>query len=91
MTAAKHTVGPWELIAGLDVFSGTCKIATCAITNNGIPADMDKANARLIAAAPDLLMALRSLLNWSPESGISKENRRARELARAVIAKTEGI
>lgn len=45
-----------------------------------------KANARLIAAAPDLLAALEALLDY--ENGIQKAQ--AEQMARAAIAKAGG-
>lgn len=48
--------------------------------------DEDKANARLIAAAPELLEALEALLDY--ENGIQKAQ--AEQMARAAIAKAGG-
>lgn len=48
--------------------------------------DEDKANARLIAAAPELLAALEALLDY--ENGIQKA--KAEQMARAAIAKAGG-
>ena len=48
--------------------------------------DEDKANAHLIAAAPDLLEALEALLDY--ENGIQKAT--AEQMARAAIAKAGG-
>lgn len=44
----------------------------------------------IIAAAPKLLEALEHLLNWSPESGISKQNRKARDQARLAVSDAKG-
>ena len=61
----KHTPGPWNRIKGdRNVYSaaGTvCK--TPAILGGGSAATNWEANARLIAAAPDLLEALENLLD----------------------------
>lgn len=66
----KHTPGPWQVISddhpeainkNLEVVAGSnilCKIG-------GGLLDVRTANARLIAAAPDLLAALQSILNIS--------------------------
>lgn len=66
----KHTPGPWNRIKGdRNVYSaaGTvCK--TPAILGGGSAATNWEANARLIAAAPDLLEALEALLDYA-ESG----------------------
>ena len=68
----KHTPGPWNRIKGdRNVYSASgtvCK--TPAIIGGGSAATNWEANARLIAAAPDLLEALESvsqehdLLRW---------------------------
>ena len=46
-----------------------------------------EANARLIAAAPDLLAALQYIAGWQPENWNPET---ARDMARAAIAKAEG-
>jgi hypothetical protein len=57
-----HTTGPWRIVGGTEIRDANgsivCDTATypCAIPNR--PED----NARLIAAAPDLLDALQTLL-----------------------------
>lgn len=71
MTTAKHTHGPWEIDgnaqtvrAGLGVsvaFCGESGIYT-RTGSQSIGVMEARANARLIAAAPDLLGALRSML-----------------------------
>jgi len=57
----KHTPGPWYTRHG-QISSETsthgCTIADCNATANGISDKEVEANARLIAAAPDLLAAL---------------------------------
>jgi hypothetical protein len=91
MRESKHTPGPWIVGRGADGLpiihtapdtvspSGQgvahiCKRAMC---------QDHEANARLIAAAPDLLEALRALL-WKPDGWVEQEN------ARAALAKAEG-
>jgi len=100
-----HTPGPWEIKLSRDDEGTLCHIGTpdkiarcgqhvCQINGWGFDYDADKeqqANARLIAAAPDLLKALRLALNhiehgWiDPKSCISAAND-----IRAAIAKAEG-
>jgi hypothetical protein len=72
---AQHTPGPWEANGSrVDVppaYPVPLIIATCSITHDG---GQDAANARLIAAAPELLeaskLATQSLSNngtWLPD------------------------
>jgi hypothetical protein len=64
--SAQHTPGPWRTFNGTDVFSddndtsGSKQIADCSMSLI-IPSGEQVANARLIAAAPDLLAALEGL------------------------------
>lgn len=63
MSDTKHTPGPWHIYKGhgLYVDSSTagsiCKLAEKRIS------EQDEANARLIAASPELLEALESILD----------------------------
>jgi hypothetical protein len=64
-TAAKgaHTKGPWKVYIGQDgwgVHASECLIASCKIYAGSIKETIERqqADARLIAAAPDLLEAL---------------------------------
>jgi hypothetical protein len=73
-------------------YRGTiCHIQSCDHIPNGISRDEARANARLIAAAPDMLDALRRCLNYiestEGEFGIQMESG---DIARAAIAKAEG-
>lgn len=90
-----HTPGPWKAICGADddetrwgvVFAGGQEWLIATI-ENGQPGDSletEAATARLIAAAPELLMALRDIVNGV--EGIWPE---ARERAAAAIAKAGG-
>lgn len=80
-----YTPGPWEVRPDMsveDTETGTTIAAFC-----------EEANARLIAAAPDLLAALEAVMQhfdpWSmPES--ASQPMRAYEDARAAIAKALG-
>lgn len=87
MNKPKHTPGPWSItescmnaweIDGLDR-----SIATVNAVEDIAPED--EANARLIAAAPDLLAALQDFLHADPD--VFAEELAA---ARAAIAKAEG-
>lgn len=63
MTEAKHTPGPWTVdgpttnqIVWSDQDNRVCFLAH----SNGLNDERDKANGRLIAAAPDMLEALKT-------------------------------
>lgn len=64
-----HTPGPWRLdeldaLALIDVLSGPVLVATVDGADNREINERQRANARLIAAAPDLLEAAKELLYW---------------------------
>jgi hypothetical protein len=92
----KHTPGPWEAFGPVKftVYGGDPKVRIAVIDYcTGAPTDEHDANGRLIAAAPDLLAALRlaqeamraPLDDWKGEI-----ERKALDAARAAIAKAEG-
>lgn len=94
---SKHTPGPWKIIPGfskMKVYGGEkhqghfC-IADCHqfdIANDQDAATIEKeANARLIAAAPQMLDALEALV--SNHGGLSDENY---SIAKAAIAAAKG-
>jgi hypothetical protein len=99
----KHTKGPWHIGAGNgegSVFAdtgrtrleqgGTTLYPICNVTRGWNEAE-DAANARLIAAAPDMLEMLHevlALLN-NPDADGTDANRVEREIL-AVIAKATG-
>lgn len=57
-----HTPGPWE-IYGCTLYAGTYPVArTWDSEYSGLPEPEREANARLIAAAPELLAIIRALL-----------------------------
>ena len=91
--ARKHTPGPWTVSNGTDVFpdidvDGVAQIADCSLSN-AIDFEEEKANARLIASAPELLLALKGCLREleaifskpAPQGAIAK--------ARAAVYKAE--
>ncbi len=101
---AKHTPGPWTLhptalhpavrsVGTPD--AGPRRICTVG-TMNGNP--VDKANARLIAAAPEMLDALIALLIVAPSKapgaglivGAEEKHANALQAARAAIKKATG-
>lgn len=94
MTNAKHTPGPWEIFPtdnlkvvtrsgrGTDVI----EIAQCYHYNG-------EANARLIAAAPELLQALKVALaqvNSALDVTFTNEGYTTAKVIRAAIAEAEG-
>ena len=95
MTNAKHTPGPWSLEAGrsISTSSGSFYLSYGKDKASGAPlfsnfCELD-ANARLIAAAPDLLAALELCFQYvnggdNLRPGLQHE---AFEAARAAIAK----
>lgn len=87
--AAKHTPGPWKLDGVWGLVIGPKGQEICAIHARlpEVPTEQAKENARLIAAAPDLLEACRKLLAFL-ESTIIKGP--AVDELRAAIDKAEG-
>jgi hypothetical protein len=66
MSNTKHTPGPWQLSkSGEVVYAGVLSVATTHGHHN------PKANAKLIAAAPDLLEALQWLMDY-PEKDLQQ-------------------
>lgn len=86
----KHTPGPWETndkrpqCNGIGIFSGSQFLAFVGDSDSQTPCE---ANARLIAAAPDLLEALRSITDAADEKRVTAKHY---EIARAAIAKATG-
>ena len=87
-TTENHTQGPWQAVkwtchAATTIKAGDVVVAECS--GFGRYADESLADARLIAAAPDLLAALQEIVKNDPynqsSSGI---------IARAAIAKATG-
>ena len=93
----KHTPGPWHVANGVQIRSARDQIAKVWMMRNG----EGNANAKLIAAAPELLEALRSVWLWMEDQadGQSKGGhatfdlmllKEQRDIARAAIAKADG-
>lgn len=69
-TGTEHTSGPWtigdvckkesELMVYCDDSLGS-RVADCSTSGHGISVEQDIANARLIAAAPELLEGMKDL------------------------------
>lgn len=95
MTAA-HTPGPW-VVAGPEAASGPGYVMTRGGTYIAKPLINNEANARLIAAAPELLDALEAALaHFGPFAEITingqrdPDDVRVTALIRAAIAKATG-
>lgn len=87
---SKHTPGPWDLDEG--DLSTVYELETSdplAEVFSDKSAEENVANARLIAAAPELLEALEALLAASEKHIFSTECKRERDAARAAIAKAQ--
>ena len=101
MSEIKHTPGPWSIktresryMPGVIIQDGVCGPDGEQIKVEGVTlssCDEAKANARLIAAAPELLGALLALDDlrgsWSPPDDVIKA---AWSKCRAAIAKATG-
>ena len=89
-----HTPGPWRAVA-TEIVSTACPDDDCVVADV-LSKDYGD-NARLIAAAPELLAALRLAMEWSEDDGYPDDHcmvgpceRAFRQAARAAIAKAEG-
>lgn len=103
---ATHTPGPWKVIDGIGCGSIYSIKQETPSHNNGVlaavlhapdakaPLMVAQANARLIAAAPELLAALYKIAEWDPASAPGEPNGMsvidAIDIARAAIAKARG-
>lgn len=90
MTEAKHTPGPWEASGTYIVASTGDRIAYMANRD-----EQAKADAILIAVAPELLVALQRFLEWDWENiayemGGFDEIVENVDIAEAAIAKATG-
>ena len=88
MSEAKHTPGPWQWTQHFDPTRSIYKDGFGQIARlYDSSAGTGKANARLIAAAPDLLDALEFVMNRLVDK---HEDDIAAQKARAAIAKATG-
>lgn len=96
MSEAKHTPGPWKRNDFLDLKEISLKAITCERlgfcvtfinTDDKLRVGEADANARLIAAAPELLEALQAIMeDMDSEFGTDYDYNKAR----AAIAKANG-
>jgi hypothetical protein len=88
--SAKHTPGEWVIdwnVSRLDIFSSDGGVLVATLRRSALSPAIDnaaKANARLIAAAPELLEALQHLASMLKSAGYSTTH------ADAAIAKATG-
>jgi hypothetical protein len=98
-----HTPGPWHLNTLETVLYSVHANRGCVAeisrgTMNEVPANEIEANARLIAAAPELLAALEALIDaasWTPTDNwrigpMDSSKGGKMEMARKAIAKAKG-
>jgi len=87
----KHTQGKWEVVNGANTFYIIYKgDQTIYLAKTISDSKQDKANAKLIASAPDLLEACKLFL--APKNKWTKEEvtAEALDLMKQAIAKAEG-
>lgn len=95
MTEANHTPRPWvyfykdkykEWHVGVPIGTGSMKVA---LFPDGCPTENPEADCRLIAAAPEMLEALKNMVGFCvtqcPEAEMAMDD------ARKVIAKAEDL
>jgi hypothetical protein len=89
---SKHTPGPWEVggYGGVVIPVNRNGSIICSMhgRDSTYQGDNCKDNARLIAAAPDLLEALKEFVH--PYQSVALTERERNEKALAAIAKAEG-
>jgi hypothetical protein len=88
---SKHTPGPWAVHpvrARVDAFNSGDALPVCELLwpTDERTEEETEANAALIAAAPDLLEALREAVKWIEESA---EGEAATRMALDALAKAE--
>ena len=96
---AEHTPGPW-IVVGSGFMVSTCanhkRCQAIDATRSGYTRDEDNANAHLIAAAPELLAALKEIakgkgeFSRDPLEHASNTIDSMKAIANAAIAKAQG-
>ena len=87
-TSTKFTEGPWHMDSEGGVCGGFRGDETVVDNVSGSSPNEAVANARLIAAAPELLEALHRIVEWV-DAGCDP-SQKSIEAARAALAKAEG-
>lgn len=100
--SGRHTPGPWFVMPN-GIYVGDKKVwfdqngARCGETPNIIIDCPSEADANLISAAPEMLIALERLLDATVEADLAhgieltEEEREARAQALAALAKARGV
>jgi hypothetical protein len=82
---AKHTPGPWSVNSMTRIEAAG--FGLIASIRGGLDDNTTHANARLVAAAPEMLAALELFLTWIP---LGEEWHYERSRIQAAIAKAKG-
>lgn len=94
MSEAKHTPGPWRLERNVTNYRSGAKSLQVRGLDNLIATfpgtDCDAANARLIAAAPELLETLQRIKESARTGRHEEDFEHIEDLAAAAIAKATG-
>lgn len=90
----KHTTGPWHTEIDkygdeIMVYAHPNKFICKAIGSSSMPVNI--ANAKLIAAAPDLFEALVDLLEWSRKVNAGDEGDQMQMYAEQAIKKAQNV
>jgi len=97
--STQHTPGPWSYRGSLGPHSNPHLLGPHVVENatgiqiailNGWRSEVSEANARLIAAAPALLEALRDMVNTLTDGPDESDIARVFSVARAAIAAVKG-
>jgi hypothetical protein len=98
MTETTYTPGPWKIDTrtGLVIWGNPGSVCRIPIGDCRTPAKLREAdaNAHMIAAAPDMLMALKHAQQALAQSSVEKfeiDGKQAGEVVRAAIAKAMGL
>lgn len=84
---AQHTPGPWQYHVTVDgdaIVAGGGKVRVAEALVCDVGYEDERANARLIAAAPDLLAACEAMIGTAKKAGMNVS------AFRAAIAKAKG-
>ena len=93
---AKHTTGPWVIdwnVSRLDIFGADETTLVASLRRSPLSQAIDeaaRANARLIAAAPELLDSLSEIFDYAGGADSALHDEYVMDRARAAIAKAEG-